>query len=105
MAVPTATAPNGISVPRWSLSQTHLKGSRPWASLSGICRLSCSNRTVVSAMVYARSGERWTHEILIADSILSLQEIGVELPLAELYDGIVLETERDADRTPDGEPA
>jgi len=59
----------------------------------------------VSATVYARSGETWTHEILIADSILSLREIGVELPLAELYDGIVFETERDADRTPDGEPA
>jgi hypothetical protein len=29
-------APNGIIVPRWSLSSTHLKGSRPWASLSGI---------------------------------------------------------------------
>jgi len=59
----------------------------------------------VNATVYARSGETWTHEILIADSILSLREIGVELPLAELYDGIVFETERDADRTPDGEPA
>ena len=33
-------APNGISVPRWSLSKPHLKGSRPRASLSGICRLS-----------------------------------------------------------------
>jgi hypothetical protein len=32
-------APNGISVPRWSLSKSHLKGSRPWASLSGICRV------------------------------------------------------------------
>jgi Uma2 family endonuclease len=59
----------------------------------------------VSATVYARSGETWTHEILIADSILALPEIGVELPLAELYDGIVFETEQDADRTPDGEPA
>jgi hypothetical protein len=29
-------APNGISVLRWSLSKPHLKGSRPWASLSGI---------------------------------------------------------------------
>jgi hypothetical protein len=27
-------APNGFSVPRWSLSKPHLKGSRPWASLS-----------------------------------------------------------------------
>jgi len=59
----------------------------------------------VSATVYARSGETWTHEILIADSILSLPEIDVELPLAELYDGIVFETEQGADRTPDGERA
>ena len=29
-------ATSGISVPRWSLSKPHLKGSRPWASLSGI---------------------------------------------------------------------
>jgi len=59
----------------------------------------------VSATVYARSGQTWTHEILIADSILSLPEIGVELPLAELYDGIVFETEQDVDQTTDGEPA
>ena len=59
----------------------------------------------VSATVYARSGETWTHEILIADSILSLPEIDVELPLAELYDGIVFETEQDADRTPAAERA
>ena len=59
----------------------------------------------VSATVYARSGETWTHEILIANSILSLPEIDVELPLAELYDGIVFETEQDADRIPDGERA
>jgi transposase len=26
-------APIGISVPRWSSSKPHLKGSRPWASL------------------------------------------------------------------------
>jgi hypothetical protein len=35
-------APNGISVTRWSLSKPHLKGSRPWASLSGIT--SCVDR-------------------------------------------------------------
>ena len=57
----------------------------------------------VSATVYARSGETWTHEILIADSVLSLPEIDVELPLAELYDGIVFDTEQDVDRIPDGE--
>jgi Uma2 family endonuclease len=59
----------------------------------------------VSATVYARSGETRTHEILIADSVLSLPEIDVELPLAELYDGIVFEMEQEADRTPAGERA
>ena len=48
----------------------------------------------VGATVYARSGGIWTHEILVADSILSLPEIGVELPLAELYEGIVFDAEQ-----------
>ena len=39
-------APNGISVPRWSLSSTHLKGSSPWASLSLICRLSRASGSI-----------------------------------------------------------
>ena len=46
----------------------------------------------VAAVVYAR-GEVWTHEILIADSVLILPEIGVELPLAELYEGIAFEAD------------
>ena len=58
----------------------------------------------INATVYVRSGNAWTHEILIADSILALPEIGVELPLAELYDGIVFETKQDADRTPTASP-
>ena len=59
----------------------------------------------VSATVYARSGETWTHEILIANSILALPEIGVELPLAELYEGVVFEAKQDSDETSEGEPA
>src|SRR5271157_5261821 len=59
----------------------------------------------VSATVYARSGETWTHEILIADSILALPEIGVELPLAELYEGVVFEANQNSDPTADGERA
>ncbi len=47
----------------------------------------------VGATVYARSGETWTHDILVAGSLLALPEIGVELPLAELYEGIVFEAE------------
>jgi Uma2 family endonuclease len=57
----------------------------------------------VNAVVYARSGDTWTHEILVADSILALPEIGVSLPLAELYEGIVFEAEPDGDQPPAAE--
>jgi Uma2 family endonuclease len=47
----------------------------------------------IGATVYARIGEGWTHEILIADSTLDLPEIGIALPLAELYEGLVFAPE------------
>jgi hypothetical protein len=50
---------------------------------------------VAGATVYARAGDAWTHEILVAGSILALPEIGVELPLAELYEGIAFDDESD----------
>jgi Uma2 family endonuclease len=59
----------------------------------------------VSATVYARSGETWTHEILVADSILALPEIEVEFPLAELYEGIVFEAQDQSGQPPESEPA
>ena len=52
----------------------------------------------IGATVYARTGDGWTHEILIAGSTLALPEIAVELPLAELYEGLVLPQQEDADR-------
>ena len=52
----------------------------------------------VGATAYVRAGDSWTHEILAADSVLALPEVGVEVLLAELYDGIVFEPDEDADR-------
>jgi len=57
----------------------------------------------IGATVYARGGGDWKHEILIEDSILALPEIGVEMPLAELYEGLVLEADLHADQPPSGE--
>ena len=58
----------------------------------------------VGATVYPRAGEAWTHDILVADSILALPEIGVELPLAELYEGLTFEDhpveDNDNEQTP-----
>ncbi len=58
----------------------------------------------IGVTVYARSGDGWTHEILIADSVLALPEIGVELSLAELYEGLVFDAEEDGDPSSTGEP-
>jgi Uma2 family endonuclease len=49
------------------------------------------------AVVYRRDGDRWTHDILLADSALALPAIGLEFPLAELYEGIAFETPEDAE--------
>ena len=67
--------------------------------------MSMLEQDAVGATVYARAGEAWTHEILVADSILALPEIGVSLPLAELYEGLVFEAEQDGDQLPASDPA
>ena len=49
------------------------------------------------AVVYRRDGDRWTHDIMLADAALALPEIGVEFPLAELFEGIVFEGREDGE--------
>jgi Uma2 family endonuclease len=52
----------------------------------------------IGATAYVRVGDGWAHEILTADSVLALPEIGVEVPLAEVYEGLVFAPDEDADR-------
>jgi len=47
----------------------------------------------IGATVYARASNGWTHEILIAESMLALPEISVTFPLAELYEGLTFPQE------------
>ena len=74
--------------------------AREYQATPSIQRYVMLEQDRAGATVYARAGEGWTHDILIADSLLSLPEIGVELPLAELYEGIAFDDEPVA-----GEPA
>jgi Uma2 family endonuclease len=43
-----------------------------------------------AATVFAREGERWVGSLLTGDAVLSMPEIGVEVALAELYEGLDL---------------
>ncbi|RBP16439.1 Uma2 family endonuclease [Roseiarcus fermentans] len=62
--------------------------AREYQATPSVQRYVMLEQDSVGAVVYARAGDGWTHEILIEESTLALPEIGVELPLAELYDGI-----------------
>ena len=74
--------------------------AREYQATPSVRRYVMLEQDAVGATVYARSGNAWTHEILVADSILALPEIGVSLPLAELYEGVVFEAEQDGDQPP-----
>src|SRR5271166_3620399 len=77
--------------------------AREYQATPSVQRYVMLEQDAVGATIYARSGETWTHEIMVADSILALPEIGVSLPLAELYEGIVFEAEQDGDEPPAAE--
>jgi Uma2 family endonuclease len=45
----------------------------------------------IGATVFARAGDDWIGHIVLEGAVLEMPEIGVELPLAELYEGLVFE--------------
>ncbi|WP_284947082.1 Uma2 family endonuclease [Acidisoma cladoniae] len=47
-------------------------------------------QTDAGATVFSRKGEDWVAEIVQADDVLRLNEIGIEIPLAEIYADIAL---------------
>ena len=44
----------------------------------------------MGATVFSRDGDRWAGLILIGDAVLAIPEIGVEIPLPDLYLGVAL---------------
>jgi Uma2 family endonuclease len=76
-----------------STTQTdRIAKAREYQATSSVQRYVMLEQDSVAAVIYARGGSAWTHDILTADAVLALPEIGIELPLAELYEGIDFET-------------
>jgi len=44
----------------------------------------------IGATVFARDGDNWVGTVLLDDAVLSMPEIGVELPLRDIYGSAVL---------------
>lgn len=43
---------------------------------------------LIGATVFARAGDDWVGHVLGADAVLEMPEIGVSVPLIELYEGV-----------------
>jgi len=59
----------------------------------------------VAATVFARSNGDWIGHVLTDSAVLSMPEIGTELPLAELYEGIPLDSAEAKDKPPEDSAA
>jgi hypothetical protein len=45
-----------------------------------------------AATVFARAGDDWVGHVMSGEVLLAMPEIGVEVPLAELYEGVAFAT-------------
>ena len=78
--------------------------AREYQAMPSVQRYVMLEQDGVSATVYARSGEAWTHEILVADSILSLPEIERRAPPCGTLRRDRLRGAGPSDRPPESEP-
>ena len=43
---------------------------------------------IQGAIIFARAGDDWVGHVVSGDAVLAMPEIGIELPLGELYEGV-----------------
>ena len=51
----------------------------------------------IAGTMFVRVGDDWVGHLLDADAILQMPEIGIEIPIAELYEGIDLTSPSEGD--------
>jgi Uma2 family endonuclease len=61
-----------------------------YAATPSIQRYVMLEQVRIGATVFARDGANWVGSVLLDDAILAMPEIGVELPLRDLYAGVEL---------------
>ena len=64
--------------------------NREYASTASVRRYVMLEQVEISGTMFERVGDDWIGHILTSGSVIAMPEIGIELPLAELYDGLDL---------------
>ena len=65
-----------------------------YQSIPSLQRYVILQQTHRAAIVFSRTEEGWDHEFMFGvAAVLAMPEIGIAVPLAEIYDGIALESD------------
>jgi Uma2 family endonuclease len=71
--------------------------NREYRATPSIQRYVILQQTRAAAVVFVRRGQDWLSEIVAGpDAVLQLPEIGIDLPLAQIYANVITEEERNA---------
>ena len=71
--------------------------NRGCASTASVRRHVMLEQDEIAATMFERVGDDWLGRILAEDAVIRMPEIGIELPLAELYEGLDLPPPADED--------
>ena len=87
-------APNPVVVfevlSRGTARTDRIVKNREYASTASIQRYVMLEQAEIAGTMFERVGGEWIGRLLAADAVLQIPEIGIELPLAELYEGLDL---------------
>jgi Uma2 family endonuclease len=68
----------------------HVTKNAEYRATTSVQRCVMLEQDSQAATVFAREGDRWVGSLFTGDAMLAMPEIGIEVPLAELYDGLDL---------------
>jgi Uma2 family endonuclease len=66
----------------------HVTKNAEYRATASVQRYVMLEQDSLAATVFARVGDRWVGSLLTGDAVLAMPEIGIEVPLAKLYEGL-----------------
>ena len=72
-----------------------------YAATPSVRRYVVLAQDAIGGTMFERDGEDWTGRLLSADSLLRMPEIGIEVPMAEFYEGVELAAEDHGETAPE----
>jgi Uma2 family endonuclease len=77
-------------------STDRIEKHEEYRATSSIQRYVILEQDRIAATVFARTGGDWIGHVFLDGAILTMPEIGIDVPLAEFYDGLVFDEPDDA---------